>query len=104
MKTFGTGDVVDVVVVGTGAGGAPVMATLAEAGLSVVALEAGRWWDPATEYAADEVKMSELYWLDERHQRGRDADGRLEGITAEPAWADPCCTGARTLRVRTSAT
>ena len=70
MKRFSTQDEVDVVVIGTGAGGAPVMATLAEAGLSVVALEAGRWWDPATEFAADEVKMSELYWNDERISAG----------------------------------
>ena len=70
MRRFSTADVVDVVVIGTGAGGAPVMATLAEAGLSVVALEAGRWWNPADEYAADEVKMSELYWLDERISAG----------------------------------
>ena len=70
MKTFSTNDVVDVVVIGTGAGGAPVMAELAEAGLSVVALEAGRWWDPAKEYAADESAMSELYWLGERISAG----------------------------------
>ncbi len=70
MKTFSTNDVVDVVVIGTGAGGAPVMAELAEAGLSVVALEAGRWWDPAKDFAADEAKMSELYWLGERISAG----------------------------------
>jgi choline dehydrogenase-like flavoprotein len=70
MKTYSTNDVVDVVVIGTGAGGAPVMAELAEAGLSVVALEAGRWWDPARDYAADEVQMSELYWLGERISAG----------------------------------
>jgi choline dehydrogenase-like flavoprotein len=70
MKRFGTQEVVDVVVIGTGAGGSPVMAELAEAGLSVVALEAGRWWDPATEYAADESQMSELYWLGERLSAG----------------------------------
>ncbi len=70
MKKFDTGDVVDVVVIGTGAGAAPVMAELAEAGLSVVALEAGRWWDPATDWAADEVHASELYWLDERLSAG----------------------------------
>ena len=70
MKEFGTQGVVDVVVVGTGAGGAPVMATLAEAGLSVVALEAGRWWDPAKDWAADEVQASELYWLGERISAG----------------------------------
>jgi choline dehydrogenase-like flavoprotein len=70
MKTFSTNEVVDVVVIGTGAGGAPVMAELAESGLSVVALEAGRWWDPAKDYAADESQMSELYWLGERISAG----------------------------------
>lgn len=71
MRAYSTADVVDVVVIGTGAGGAPVMAELAEAGLSVVALEAGRWWDPAKDYAADEVAMSELYWLSERISGGK---------------------------------
>lgn len=71
MKAFSQDQAVDVVVIGTGAGGAPVMATLAEAGLSVVALEAGRWWDPGAEYAADEVQMSELYWLGERLSAGK---------------------------------
>jgi choline dehydrogenase-like flavoprotein len=70
MKVFSTEEVVDVVVIGTGAGAAPVLATLGEAGLSVVALEAGRWWNPAQEYAADEVAMSELYWLQERISAG----------------------------------
>ena len=70
MKTFSTNEVVDAVVIGTGAGGAPVMAELAEAGLSVVALEAGRWWDPAKDFAADESQMSELYWLGERISAG----------------------------------
>ncbi len=70
MKTFRTNDVVDVVVIGTGAGGAPIMAELAEAGLSVVALEAGRWWDPANDFAADESNASSLYWLGERISAG----------------------------------
>jgi choline dehydrogenase-like flavoprotein len=70
-KTFSLEQVVDVVVIGTGAGGAPVMATLAEAGLSVVALEAGRWWDPGAEYAADETQMNQLYWLGERLSAGK---------------------------------
>ncbi len=70
LKRFSTNEIVDAVIIGTGAGGAPVLATLAEAGLSVVALEAGRWWDPSTEYAADEVAMSDLYWLDERLSAG----------------------------------
>jgi len=71
MQRYSQQDIVDVVVVGTGAGGSPVMAELAAAGLSVVALEAGRWWDPAKDYAADESAMSELYWLGERLSAGR---------------------------------
>ena len=70
MELFSEEDAVDVVVIGTGAGGAPVMATLAEAGCSVVALEAGRWYDPGAEYAADETQMNELYWLSERLSAG----------------------------------
>ena len=72
MKSFAVEDEVDVVVIGTGAGAAPVMAELGEAGLSVVALEAGRWWDPGAQYAADEIRMSELYWLGERISGGDD--------------------------------
>ena len=70
MKTFALEDEADVVVIGTGAGGAPVLAELGEAGLRVVALEAGRWWDPGAEYAADEIRMNELYWLQERISGG----------------------------------
>ena len=70
MKQFQTDEMVDVVVIGTGAGGAPVLAELASAGLSVVALEAGRWWNPAMDYAADENNASELYWLGERISAG----------------------------------
>ena len=51
--------------------GLRVLAELAEAGLSVVALEAGRWWDPAKDYAADESAMSALYWLSDRISAGR---------------------------------
>jgi choline dehydrogenase-like flavoprotein len=71
MNTFSTQQEVDVVVIGTGAGGSPVLAELAEAGLSVVALEAGRWWNPAKDWAADESQMSELYWLGERISAGQ---------------------------------
>jgi choline dehydrogenase-like flavoprotein len=70
MKKFPVTELVDVVVIGTGAGAAPVLTTLAEAGLSVVALEAGGWWNPAKDYAADEGAMSELYWLHERISDG----------------------------------
>lgn len=63
---------VDAVVIGTGAGGAPLMARLAAAGCSVVALEAGRHWNPAFDFATDEREQSKLYWSDERLSAGGD--------------------------------
>ena len=65
-------DTVDAVVVGTGAGGAPLLARLAGAGLDVVALEAGRAWDPARDFATDEAAQAELFWTDERLSAGED--------------------------------
>ena len=70
MRRYGTGEVVDAVVIGTGAGGAPLLARLAAAGLKVVALEAGRNWTPGEDFATDEVAASELYWLGERISGG----------------------------------
>jgi len=61
MRRYGTDEVVDAVVVGTGAGGGPLLAKLASAGSRVVALEAGRNWDPGRDFATDEVAASELY-------------------------------------------
>jgi len=72
MRLYGNRDTVDVVVVGTGAGGAPLMARLAEAGLSVVAVEAGKHWDPAKDFASDERAQSKLFWKDERLSGGAD--------------------------------
>lgn len=70
-KTYSVNDEVDVVVIGTGAGGAPVLAKLAAAGLSAVALEAGPWWsNPSTDFATDEVDAAKLYWLRERLSAG----------------------------------
>ncbi len=61
-------DVVDAVVIGTGAGGAPLAARLAQAGLSVVALEAGRAFRP-DDHVADEV-AADIYWMEERLSGG----------------------------------
>jgi len=69
MRRHAEHDVVDAVVVGTGAGGAPLLARLAAAGLRVVALEAGRNWTP-DDFVADEAASAELYWLDERLSAG----------------------------------
>ena len=69
MRRHSESEAVDVVVVGTGAGGAPLLMKLAQAGLRVVALEAGRNWDPA-EFPADEVSGAKIYWRDERLSAG----------------------------------
>ena len=62
---------VDAVIIGTGAGGAPILARLAQAGLSVVALEAGKSFD-YTQFATDETAQSKLFWTDERLSAGDD--------------------------------
>jgi choline dehydrogenase-like flavoprotein len=69
MKRYPEGESVDAVVIGTGAGGAPLLARLASAGLRVVALEAGRNWTPE-DYPADELAAADIYWLGERLSAG----------------------------------
>jgi len=61
---------VDCVVIGLGAGGAPLLARLAQAGLKVVALEAGPWHNPETDFATDEKAQNFLFWNDERLAAG----------------------------------
>ena len=68
MRRHRPGDTVDAVVIGTGAGGAPIAARLAEAGLDVVALEAGP--NHAADYPADEIDAAPIYWLGERLSAG----------------------------------
>ncbi len=63
---------VDAVVIGTGAGGAPILARLAQAGLKVVALEAGKDFD-YRQFATDEREQSKLFWTDERLSAGKNA-------------------------------
>ena len=72
MKKYDINETVDAVVIGTGAGGAPLLSRLAKAGLKVVALEAGNFWNPATDFATDEVAQSKLFWNDERLSAGND--------------------------------
>ncbi len=72
MRRHAESDVVDAVVIGTGAGGGPLLWRLARAGLSVVALEAGTHWNPAADFATDEVEQQKLFWRDERLSAGHD--------------------------------
>ncbi len=71
-RTFADHDVVDAVIVGSGAGGGPLAWRLARAGMSVVILEAGRYWDPSRDFATDEVAQAKLFWTDERLSAGSD--------------------------------
>ena len=65
-------DIVDCLVIGTGAGGAPLLARLARAGLRVLALEAGAWHDPKRDFATDEYAQGYLFWNDECLSAGQD--------------------------------
>ena len=69
MQRYSLADTVDAVVIGTGAGGGPILARLARAGLKVVAIEAGSFLKPE-EYSSDERAQNYLYWLDERISDG----------------------------------
>ena len=66
MREFRDDEQVDFVIVGTGAGGGTLACKLAEAGFSVVALDAGAWWRPLEEFASDETHQDKLFWTDER--------------------------------------
>ena len=72
MRKYAQSDAVDALVIGTGAGGAPLMARLAQAGLSVVALEAGPWFNAMADFATDEKEQQKLFWRYERLSAGRD--------------------------------
>ncbi|WP_210251291.1 GMC family oxidoreductase [Aureimonas psammosilenae] len=65
MRRYGENECVDAVVVGTGAGGAPLLAALAAKGLRVVALEAGAHFRPS-DHTADEMEGSDINWMEER--------------------------------------
>ena len=72
MHAFAANKAVDVVIVGAGAGGSPLAARLAAAGVRVVVLEAGRFWSPARDFATDETAQDKLFWNDERLSAGSD--------------------------------
>ena len=69
MRRHPEHEIVDAVVIGTGAGGAPLLAALATRGLRVVALEAGANFEPG-DHTADETTAVELNWMRERLSTG----------------------------------
>lgn len=66
MREYRDDEEVDFAIVGTGAGGGTLACKLAEAGFSVVALDAGTYFRPLEDFASDEHSQSKLYWTDER--------------------------------------
>ncbi len=72
MRQHATTDVVDVVIVGCGAGGATMAQRLAHNGWSVVALDAGPFWDPDKDWVSDEAGSHQLYWTEPRVISGED--------------------------------
>ena len=70
MRHYGENEIADCVVIGTGAGGAPLLARLAQRGLRVVALEAGRHWQPAEHTPDESAAAGDLNWLEERLSGG----------------------------------
>lgn len=72
MRRYDESDEVDVVVVGCGAGGATLIQRLARAGVSVVGLDAGPFWDPDADWVSDEWGSHHLYWTEPRVISGSD--------------------------------
>jgi choline dehydrogenase-like flavoprotein len=66
MRQYGEDEAVDFAVVGTGAGGGPLICGLAEGGFSVVGFDAGPYFRPLEDFASDEREQDKLYWTDER--------------------------------------
>lgn len=72
MRQFSETDTPDFLIVGSGAGGGTLACRLAEAGFSVLVLDAGPYWRPLEDFASDERHQSKLFWNDERLCDGDD--------------------------------
>ncbi len=72
MRRFDDKDEVDIVIVGCGAGGGVLAQRLARAGWSVVAMDAGPFWDPDRDWVSDERGSHHLYWTEPRVIAGDD--------------------------------
>lgn len=66
------GEECDVCIVGAGAAGGVLAHELAKAGLRVVVIEAGPFWDPQSDFASDELSMRRLAWQETRLVTGKD--------------------------------
>ncbi len=71
MQKYSGTDIVDAVIIGTGAGGSLILSRLSKAGLKWVALEAGPFFNPSTEFATDEKEQEKIFWQFERLSAGK---------------------------------
>ncbi len=88
-------ETVDVCIIGSGAGGAPLAHELAKAGAKVVVLEKGPWYKQS-EFDHDEIKNSRRdYWVpyvsDEPHVVK--SNGAMEGVQTSDGWTSNCVGG-----------
>jgi choline dehydrogenase-like flavoprotein len=72
MRRYADDDEVDIAIVGCGAGGGVLAQRLARAGWSVVAFDAGPFWDPDQDWVSDEAGAHDLYWTEPRVIAGDD--------------------------------
>jgi choline dehydrogenase-like flavoprotein len=72
MRRYSTGEAVDLVVIGAGAGGVTLAQRLARAGWKIVLLEKGPFWDPDRDWVSDEKGAGPIYWTDKRIIAGTD--------------------------------
>ena len=70
QRKYGNG--ADICIVGAGAAGGVLAYELSKAGLKVVVIEAGPFWNPQTDFASDELAMQSLAWNDTRLVAGSD--------------------------------
>jgi len=64
-------DEADICIVGAGAAGGVLAYELSKAGFKVVAIEAGPFWNPQTDFASDELTAQSLAWQDTRLSTGK---------------------------------
>jgi choline dehydrogenase-like flavoprotein len=72
MRRYADDDVVDLCIVGAGAGGSVLAQRLARQGWRIVIIEAGPFWHPDEDWVSDEAGSHHLYWTEKRIIGGDD--------------------------------